>query len=272
MGFFSTITDAIGGALKGGGQDVQQTPTTQAFDIDLGQFGRGGREEGGPIQSQLGEVFSPFLQQAQQQGLGRDIEVGRAAQAVPGTLLSQGQRAFQGADLLQREALAQTPEAEFNALQALLAPGQERQRGALESRLFAQGRLGTTGGSQAQAAQEQAFEQNRLASAVQAITGARQARGQARSQANQALQTALGLTQAGLGGQVGLADREQGIQQQSLQNILGLQQAQLAPLNVGGALSGAQTALTSRAPGILNQALGAFAGQAGKALAAKAGV
>lgn len=226
-----------------GGGGTKERPSTSSFNVG-GQI-LGGRfssaDEGTPsLNLGAGTALRPFVRTATE--LGRRGQIDRPATVERGLsrLLGVGADAFQRAETLQRSADSITPDAEFNAIQRLLAPQEARQRSALESRLFAQGRLGTTGGTQQQQAQETSFGENRLTAAVRAITGAREAQGQARGQANQALQTALALTQAGTSGLEGIRRQDVAEQVQGLQNLLGINSAQLQALQTAGALSGVQ--------------------------------
>lgn len=252
MGFFS-------------GPSVKERPNTDAFNLKgtlLGQSYFNPYEEGeNIIQSNLARPLAPFVNRAGQ--LAKVGNVQQQSNVLQG-LLTQGGQQAQLARNLQAEATRATPGAEFKALQRLVAPLQERERVQQEARLFAQGRLGTTGGAQEQEALRTAQGRTRLQQAVQAITGSRQQAAQARSQANQALQTALGLTKAGIEGQTGL-------QQTGLQNILGISQQQLEQLQTAGALSGLNAQASGGGGvggalgGLAGGALGSFAGPLGTA-------
>ena len=95
----------------------------------------------------------------------------------------------------------------FQTQQAMVTPEQQRQQLALENRLRAQGRLGTTtamyGGTPEQLAMQKAIEEQRAGSAYGALTGAEQ-------MATSQQARALGLGQAAIGAQQGINTINQG--------------------------------------------------------------
>lgn len=192
--------------------------------------------------------------------LSRNRQFGGVAAASQGgqitslqDLIGRAGGQFSLAEDLQGEALAATPDAEFNTLQRLLAPGQDRERAELESRLFQQGRLGGTGGANEQRALSEAQGNERLQAAVQSIRGSRDERNQARTSSNQAIQNALSLTQSGVAGL-------QGLQEQNFQQILGLNQAQIQQLLAAKSLEPQSTGREG-----FGRAIGSIIGGAGGA-------
>lgn len=101
-----------------------------------------------------------------------------------GMSMGLGQQQQQTVDNLQQQVLSQsgmigqvTPEQLMSQMQALRAPGQEREQLGLENRLAAQGRLGVQtaayGGTPEQLAMQQAQQQQMSADALASIQGAR---------------------------------------------------------------------------------------------------
>lgn len=71
----------------------------------------------------------------------------------------------------------QAAETQFSRLEAILNPARERERQAQEARLFAQGRLGSTGGGIEQEATQTAVEQQRAKSLIDALAQAQDLQG-----------------------------------------------------------------------------------------------
>ena len=117
---------------------------------------------------------------------------------------TQGIEQAQGASQADLQALAQ---GKTELLQGMLSPEQERQRKALEARLLAQGRLGSTGGAEQQAALERAIGQQNLQAQLAGLDLAQQER-------LFQYQSGMGLAELGSG----LATREAGygLEQQQL--------------------------------------------------------
>jgi hypothetical protein len=122
----------------------------------------------------------------------------------------------------------------FNQLEALQAPSRERERLALENRLFNQGRSGVStsmfGGTPEQLAQNKAIEESRASSALGALDFTQREQAQTSGQTLQGLQQ--GLQESQLFGQLGLDGR-----QQALAEALG---------GTGSAATAAQLALEQR--------------------------
>ena len=122
---------------------------------------------------------------------------------------------FQGADIntFNQDRFKSDTGNLFNMMEEMYNPQRDQQRGALESRLFSQGRLGSTGGSNEQGAFETAIERQRSQNMLQAMG---QAQGIQQQQYNQELgkgQFDFGIhqgnlnnwnNQAGLFGQYGM--------------------------------------------------------------------
>lgn len=183
-----TVTSGVGGVstTPEGGLTTTLSPEQQALQQQLQQFGSGA----------FGALGSPEARAAEQANI-----VG---------MLTQGGQGGREADIMQR-------------LQAAVAPEQERQRMALEERLFSQGRLGVTtgqyGGTPEQLALEKAIAEQQAGFGVSAIEQARA------DQQLQSSQTLAGLqeTRARLGmlGETGLAALQQSyMPQQALLNTL----------------------------------------------------
>ena len=122
----------------------------------------------------------------------------------------------------------------FNQLEALQAPSRERERLALENRLFNQGRSGVStsmfGGTPEQLAQNKAIEESRASSALGALDFTQREQAQTSGQTLQGLQQ--GLQESQLFGQLGLDGR-----QQALAEALG---------GTGSAATAAELALAQR--------------------------
>ena len=185
-----TVTSGIGGVTTTptGGLTTTLTPEQQALQQQLQGFGT----------QAFGMLGSPEARNAEQASI---INMLTGA----------------GGGLQQREADI------MQRLQAAVSPEQERQRMALEERLFGQGRLGVAtnqyGGTPEQLALEKAIAEQQAGFGVSAIEQARA------EQQQQASQTLAGLqeTRARLGmlGETGLAALQQSYmpQQQLLQTL-----------------------------------------------------
>jgi len=180
-----------------------------------------------------------------------------------GVLGAAGEQFVQGAGAFDPFGAAQT---QYGRMEAMMAPAREQERMAQESRLFSQGRLGSTGGAQQQQALEEAFGQQQQQNLVSSLGQAQaiQAQGvglgtQLTSQdlAQRQMMGGLGISQAGQGmqqagmfGDVGFGLENLGIQRQQAMAGLGtqlgafgasspLQQQQLQQQLATGALTGA---------------------------------
>jgi len=198
----------------------QATGTFKPFTVSTG-LGPGisvGREGGVTVtmpESQM-QVAKDIARAGGQQLLGA---IG------PGTLQEEQAR-IQG--MLLGPGIGAAQQDIYSQLQALRAPEQERQRLALEERLFGQGRTGVRtamyGGTPEQFAMEKAIQEQQAADALMARQQALTERGQTAGLISQAL---------GLGGQ-----------QQALQSELGLGGVQAAFLPQQQALSLLQPAVS----------------------------
>lgn len=238
-----TVTTATG---AGFGYD----PTTGTASTTLGQdeqalqnalFTR--------AQSQLtgGPAGGTALQGAAREVLAGGREMfGQTPFGLSGIQDSSGQAFGLGSQFMQQAGMgtADRESAIYDRIRAMQAPGEERERMALEERLASQGRLGVQtnqyGGTPEQLAMAKAQAEAQNTAAYQAIQQA---------QREQAQQAALGAQYAGLG--AGLAGQGQGLsaaqQAQALQAMqvgqglfsgaLGLQQArqQMGLQNLQGA-------------------------------------
>jgi len=221
--FESLATSAIGGLLGGGGGGGQTTTATPTF-VDVtggGLFDTSFKDGQGTI------ALTPEMQAIQQQMLGT-AQTGGAFGQQAGAL---GQGFLGQAGEFDPFAAAQT---QFGRMEDILAPQRDQQRLAQESRLFSQGRLGSTGGAQQQQALEGAFAQQQQQGLYDALGQAQGIQGQQISQ---------GLALGQMPGQQ---------QTQSLQNLLAMQQSGQQQL-MGGVVGGGTQSTSG--PG-LGQTLG----------------
>lgn len=237
--------------------------------------------------ARLQQTAAQQQQQAMLQGLFG--QAGAGAQALTPGAQQFGQQAFGAAGGLFQQAQAMDPldlaEQRFSRLQSVLGPQRERQREGLESRLFAQGRLDSTGGNLLGGQLEQGFAAEDAALLDRMFSEAQGAQAQQFGQALQAGQAGL-TTQGGLFGQLG-----QGVQAQQqvsapLLQLLGLStdvagaqtQAQLAKAQALGNFNATMAAapstgglLSGLATGALTAAGTAFGGPLGGAAAGQFG-
>jgi hypothetical protein len=217
-----TVTSGIGGVTTTptGGLTTTLTPEQQALQQQLQGFGT----------QAFGMLGSPEARAAEQANV-----VGMLTGAGGGIQQRE-------ADIMQR-------------LQAAVSPEQERQRMALEERLFSQGRLGVAtnqyGGTPEQLALEKAIAEQQAGFGVSAIEQARA------EQQQQSSQTLAGLqeTRARLGmlGETGLAALQQSyMPQQALLNTLS---PAIDLSNIAGAMQrqGAQLGTSLREAGLSTQ-------------------
>jgi hypothetical protein len=182
-------------------------------------------------------------------------------------------------------------EEQFNRLDAILEPGRTRARTGTSAGLLASGRLGSTAGARAQGEVESRIEQERqalLADQFGKATGVQQqladlagglggfgsslmtqdtADSIAKMQAGGALlgqQVDIGETLQRLG--LGTKQVYQDISQKELAGALGINSALLSTLQGGSAIS-APAGVAQAQPGILETAIGGFAGGLGSNLA-----
>ena len=208
----AVVGSALGGGGGGGGSSQAQTPTP----IDISGGGLFDTTGKGQIS------LTPEMQAIQQQLLGTAGGQGQfqqqAGQLGAGFLGQVGE--------FDPFAAAQT---QFGRMEDILAPQRDQQRLAQESRLFSQGRLGSTGGSQQQQALENVFSQQQAQNLAQAL-------GQAQDIQGQQIERGAFLSQI-----------PQAQQTQALQNLLGIQKGGLSQLQAG--LSGGGSTTTTTPPG-----------------------
>lgn len=203
----------------------------------LGALMGGGQGSGGTSQT-----YQPFLTNIQGGGLfntsfgpqGANIALTPEMQAIQSGLFGQAQ----GATPLQQQyqQLGQgflgqvgafdpfaAAETQFNRLESILAPQREQQRQAQESRLYAQGRLGSTGGGIEQQAFQQAVENQRTQNLVNALGQAQDIQGNLISRGT------------------ALSNMPIDLQNQALANLLNVQGAGLQQLRGGAFGGGTQT-------------------------------
>lgn len=165
-------------------------------------------------------------------------------------------------------------EEQFNRLEAILQPGRERERTALEERLLSQGRLGSTGGGITEGAFQEAIEQSKRQNLYEAF-------GQAQGVQRQQAELAQGFGAFGI-------SAEQAQLQRMLQALGGATATEAMPVTTLGnylaTLSGqkqaqdiAQAEAEASAGGFgdilsgaLSAGLSAYTGGLGKSLAPKA--
>jgi len=161
------ITDSIGSALglSGNIPQAEFRPMELATGLGTTSF-----EDGkGTF------TLTPELQEVYQQLLGGGRQALGAAEYDP----------YTAAETL------------FGRMEGILAGGRERERQGLESRLLAQGRLGSTGGLFQQQGLEQAIEQQRAQSLNQAFGQAQQVQQGLFGRGLSGIQGAVGLQQLG---------------------------------------------------------------------------
>jgi len=184
-----------------------------------------------------------------EEGMG-SFELAPELQETYQQLLGTGRGALSAAQDFDPYSAAETL---FGRMEGILAGGRERERQGLESRLLAQGRLGSTGGLFQQQGLEQAIEAQRAQALNQAFGQAQDVqqglfgRGLAGIQAATGLQQ-LGQQQLSTGIQAGAAPLQAqmfNIQQQQ-------QQQQLMPSLLAGLGTGALTGymMRPRTPGV----------------------
>ena len=211
------LASGIAGGLMGGGGGGSKGRKT----VPLIRHVRGGGLFDTSVHKRSGQIaLSPEVQAYQQAmlgqagqyaGMGADPRVaamgGQALGAGQGFLGQAMQPALRGAGAVGGAfgTLGQAfdpfgaAETQFQRLESILEPGRERQREAQEARLFAQGRLGATGGALEQQALEESIEASRRANLAEAL-------GQAQSLQQQEL------ARAGVLGQLGLGAEQAGLQ------------------------------------------------------------
>lgn len=137
-----------------------------------------------------------------------------------------GNRAF--AELGDFDPLA-AAEGQFNKLESILEPGRDKARAGLESRLFSQGRLDSTGGAAQMGEFEAAIEQERQRNLYNSWD-------QAQATQTSMINNATGLSQFGFNMEGGLFDR--GLQSVDAQRQLHADALRL--MEMGGQLGGMQ--------------------------------
>jgi len=204
-------TSILGDALGGGGDSSQQSQQQMRNISGGGLFDTTG----------AGQIALTPEMQAIQQGLFAQAGGQDRFQQQAGQL---GQQFLGQVGSTDPFATAQT---QFGRMEDILAPQRDQERMAQESRLFSQGRLGSTGGAQQQQALESAFLQ----------------------QQQQGLYDALGQGQAIQGQQIErgafLGQMPLSQQTQALNNLLGIQTG--ATQQLGQTALGGQT---TTAPGV----------------------
>jgi len=226
-----TVTTATGGQFTAGpeGSTMGMSPQEQMLTQNL--MGQAGQFLGAPVAGQ------PELTQAGLGAIGAGQQLmGQPTFGVMPTQEAAGQAFGLGSQFMGAAGMPvmDREEALFERMRAVQRPEEERQRLALEQRLAAQGRLGTSSAAYGGATPEQlALSTAQEEARSRAMLGAMQ-----QARAEQAQQAALGAQFAGLG--TTLSGQQQALdaarQQQALQALtagqgllgggLGLQQLQ----------------------------------------------
>jgi len=217
MDILGGIGTSILGDVMGGGKGETTTTAQTPTPIDISGGGLFDTTGAGQIN------LTPEMQ-AIQQGLFAQAGGQDRFQQQAGQL---GQQFLGQVGSTDPFATAQT---QFGRMEDILAPQRDQERMAQESRLFSQGRLGSTGGAQQQQALESAFLQQQQQGLYDAL---------AQGQAIQGQQISQGLAL----GQTPLSQ-----QTQALNNLLGIQTGATQQLEVGGTLGGVTQAKTT--PGV----------------------
>lgn len=230
------VTSNVGTANVGaeGGVTTQLSPQQQALaDLLRGTSQSLTQEAGTNFQDLFSQNLSAFGQP------NVNAAFGDVASSVAGGLGSQnlgvgGSREQQLIGMLTGGGGAGREAEVFSQLEALQAPSRERERLALENRLFSQGRGGVQtsmfGGTPEQLAMNKAIEESRASNALGALDFTQREQAQRSGQTLQALQQGLG--ESNLFGNLSLGGR-----QQALAEALGGSSA---------AQAAAQTALAQR--------------------------
>jgi hypothetical protein len=231
-----TVTSNTGnvGVGAGGGFNAQLTPQQQQLaDLLRGTSEGFTNEAATNFQDLFSQNLSAFGAPNVNQAFGdvsRSVGEGLASQNLGGG----GSREQDLISMLTGGGGAGRETEVFNQLEALQAPSRERERLALENRLFNQGRSGVStsmfGGTPEQLAQNKAIEESRASSALGALDFTQREQAQQSGQTLQALQQGLGESQ--LFGELGLGGR-----QQALAEALG---------GTGSAATAAELALAQR--------------------------
>jgi hypothetical protein len=205
-----TVTSGVGGVTTtaDGSTAMQLTPEQQALRNTL----FGGSQA---LAGQAAAPYDPIYAQIAQQAYGG-----------VSPLLTQAQTAAEAAGAMDRGAREQQV---YGQLRALQSPEEERQRLALESRLAAQGRLGTQtaqfGGTPEglALAKAQAEAQNQAALMAMQQSGVEQQQALARAQGLQGLASGM----FGMGAQAQMTPQQ--LQASQLQNLAGMMTSGYAP-------------------------------------------
>ena len=239
------LQDSVGGAGGGDNLNIRLDPQMEAFRQ---QFLQGAGKQS-PLFGQAGGLFGQagqnmFNQGFQNQGIGQGVTgLGQDVTGFGAGAFGQSQGLFQqglgqlgAASNLDPNQIAQN---QFDITSRMLEPGQAQARTSLENRLFAQGRLGGTGGSEqfGNLLQAQGQERNQLRG--QALGQGLQAQGQL---FNQGLGT-LGASR----GQAGIGQSFLGLGTQQIGQGVGISQSGAGQLGQGAGLFGQQIGLEDQA-------------------------
>ena len=285
-----------GAALLGGylqGEATKDAAKTAAKAAEFRPFGVTGGLGGVTFKGREAQLaLDPRMEMLQAQMLGEALSGPSPLFAQTGQLFGAGGMGTFGGGLLQ-QALGQglfqagaltdpnqIAQQQFAREMALLQPEQQRQMSSLEQRLFAQGRLGSSGGAQQFGDLMKAQETARAGAAQRALAGGLDYTGQLFGRGLEAMR--LGTAQVGAG--AGLFGQQLGLEDQMFQRMMArIQGAQMveepayraaglgAQLGGGAAAAGAAQAPYLFGAGQVNPAASALMGF-GQTIAASPGL
>ncbi len=215
------VTSALGGAqaTPTGGMGFTLTPEQEAIRQQLTQAGTG-------LISDRESLADVYRQAAGEFGvggapeMGRDVLLGLEAELGGLGLGSSRRREEELISMLSSQPDMNRQQQIYQELEAMQAPARERERLALEQRLFSQGRGGVQtamfGGTPEELARAKAVEEARLGSAVQSRQLAEQEAARRSAQTLQAIRQ--GTAETGMFGELGLQGRQLGLTQADLES------------------------------------------------------
>lgn len=215
------VTSALGGAqaTPTGGMGFNLTPEQEAIRQQLTQAGTGLISD----REALADVYRQAAGEFGVSGapeMGRDVLLGLEAELGGLGLGSSRRREEELISMLSSQPDMTRQQQIYQELEAMQAPARERERLALEQRLFSQGRGGVRsamfGGTPEEFARAKAVEEARLGSAVQSRQLAEQEAARRSAQTLQAIQQ--GQAETGMFGELGLQGRQLGLNQADLES------------------------------------------------------
>ena len=215
------VTSALGGAqaTPTGGMGFTLTPEQEAIRQQLTQAGTGLISD----RESLGDVYRQAAGEFGVSGapeMGRDVLLGLEAELGGLGLGSSRRREEELISMLASQPDMTRQQQIYQELEAMQAPARERERLALEQRLFSQGRGGVRssmfGGTPEEFARAKAVEEARLGSAVQARQLASDEAARRSAQTLEAIRQ--GTAETGMFGELGLQGRQLGLTQADLES------------------------------------------------------